>query len=235
MAIYNTNISGGLNTKDCTADASKILDGYTAGVGKEIVTGTMADNGDVSTAIVDGVLKEGYTSGGTIANLEEGNIKDGVTIAGKTGTYSGGKLITKITSTTYGTCETSGETSALATLGSSAKIAMIRFRNYQSTANQMEVSFIFPSDDLSDFTAYASDGGDGTVYDISSMITCSVSGSTYTYNLPSSYDKYSSYGLSARTCLKFKISSGTITMLYESYSHSNGGKYFGWAVKVYYS
>lgn len=87
MAIYNTNISGGLNTKDCTADASKILDGYTAGVGKEIVTGTMADNGDVSTAIANGVLKEGYTSGGTIANLEEGNIKDGVTIAGKTGTY----------------------------------------------------------------------------------------------------------------------------------------------------
>lgn len=71
MAIYNTNISGGLNTKDCTADASKILDGYTAGVGKEIVTGTMADNGDVSTAIVDGVLKEGYTSGGVIESMME--------------------------------------------------------------------------------------------------------------------------------------------------------------------
>ena len=73
MAIYNTNISGGLNTKDCTADASKILDGYTAGVGKEIVTGTMADNGDVSTAIVDGVLLEGFTSGGTIESMAKIN------------------------------------------------------------------------------------------------------------------------------------------------------------------
>ena len=89
MAIYNTNISGGLNTKDCTADASKILDGYTAGVGKEIVTGTMANNGDVNSAIVNGVLQKGYTSGGTIANLEEGNIKSGVNIAGKIGSLVG--------------------------------------------------------------------------------------------------------------------------------------------------
>ena len=66
MAIYNTNISGGLNTKDCTADASKILDGYTAAVGKEIVAGTMPDNGNVDSAIVNGVLKKGYTSGGLL-------------------------------------------------------------------------------------------------------------------------------------------------------------------------
>ena len=87
MAIYNTNISGGLNTKDCTADASKILDGYTAAVGKEIVTGTMPDNGNVDSAIANGVLKEGYTSGGTIQNLSAGNIKSGVSIGGVTGTY----------------------------------------------------------------------------------------------------------------------------------------------------
>ena len=97
MAIYNTNISGGLNTKDCTADASKILDGYTAGVGKEIVTGTMVDNGDVSTTIVDGVLKEGYTSGGTIANLVSGNVKKGVSIGGIVGDYGGNIQMTNAT------------------------------------------------------------------------------------------------------------------------------------------
>lgn len=73
MAIYNESMAGGLNVKDCTADASKILEGYTAGVGKEIVTGEMKNNGGVDTAIVDGVLKEGYTSGGKIEDMISAN------------------------------------------------------------------------------------------------------------------------------------------------------------------
>lgn len=87
MAIYNTNISGGLNVKDCTADANKILEGYTAGVGKEIVVGSMPDNGDASTAIMNGILKAGFTDGGIIENLIAGNVADGVNIGGIIGTY----------------------------------------------------------------------------------------------------------------------------------------------------
>ena len=97
MAIFNETMVGGVNTKDCTADASKILDGYTAAVGKEIVEGTMPDNGNVDSAIADGVLKEGYTNGGAIVNLIAENIKNGVTICGVTGTLSSieGVTITK--------------------------------------------------------------------------------------------------------------------------------------------
>lgn len=86
MAIYNESMAGGLNVKDCTADASKILEGYTAGVGKEIVTGSMPDNGWVDTAIVDGTLLEGYTSGGTIANLSAENICKDIEVCGIKGT-----------------------------------------------------------------------------------------------------------------------------------------------------
>lgn len=89
MAIFNETMVGGVNAKDCTADASKILDGYTAAVGKEIVTGTMPDNGNVDSAIANGKLKAGYTSGGTIANLIAGNIKKDVSIGGVTGEYQG--------------------------------------------------------------------------------------------------------------------------------------------------
>lgn len=89
MAIYNENLSGGVNAKGCTADASKILDGYTAAVGKEIVTGTMPNNGDASTAVVNGAVLEGYTSGGQIEGLTAENIKENVTVAGILGAYAG--------------------------------------------------------------------------------------------------------------------------------------------------
>lgn len=90
MAIFNEMLGGGLNVKGCTADASKILDGYTAGVGKEIVEGEMPNNGNVNSAIANGVLKEGYTTGGTIVNLIASNIANGVDICGITGTFTGG-------------------------------------------------------------------------------------------------------------------------------------------------
>lgn len=89
MAIYNIGVFGGLNVKDCTADASKILEGYTAGVGKEIVEGTMPNNGDVSTAIVNGTVLEGYTSGGSINGLIAENVKKDVQIGGVVGTFDG--------------------------------------------------------------------------------------------------------------------------------------------------
>ena len=91
MAIYNVGSLGGLNAKNCTAEPSKILDGYTAGVGKEIIEGTMPNNGDVNSAIASGVLKEGYTSGGTIANLIASNLANGVDICGIEGTFTGAR------------------------------------------------------------------------------------------------------------------------------------------------
>lgn len=116
MAIFNEMLGGGLNVKGCTADASKILDGYTAGVGNEIVDGTMPNNGDVNSAIASGVLKEGYTSGGAIVNLVANNIAKGVNIAGILGTFTEG-----ITGWGTKTATTSATTTALP---SNWKIAM---------------------------------------------------------------------------------------------------------------
>ena len=123
MAIYNVGSLGGLNTKDCTADPSKILDGYTAGVGKEIIEGTMQNNGSVNNAISNGVLKEGYTSGGTIANLIASNIANGVDICGVIGTFTGG--ITGV-----GTVSATSSSKSVS-LPSNWKVAM--FRCYDKT------------------------------------------------------------------------------------------------------
>lgn len=89
MPLINETMIGGVNAKGCTATSADILSGKTAAVGKEIIAGTMANNGNVDTAIVDGVLQDGYTSGGMIQNLSEENIKKGVMICGKTGSYDG--------------------------------------------------------------------------------------------------------------------------------------------------
>lgn len=103
MAIFNETTIGGVNAKDCTADASKILDGYTAAVGKEIVEGTMPDNGNVDSAIADGILKAGYTSGGQIENLVAENLKKGITIGGIIGNYSGESILIDAGSYSYDT------------------------------------------------------------------------------------------------------------------------------------
>lgn len=87
--IFNIQIDNGVNTKDGTATESDILNGKIAYVGKEKIVGSMKDNGDVDSAIVNGVLQEGYTSGGAIKNLSSENIRDGVVIGGKTGNYKG--------------------------------------------------------------------------------------------------------------------------------------------------
>lgn len=86
MPIINATTIGGLNCKNATATADKILAPYTAGVGKELITGSMPNNGNASTSIANGILKSGYTSGGVIVNLIEENIKNGVNIGGKVGT-----------------------------------------------------------------------------------------------------------------------------------------------------
>lgn len=78
-----------LGSGNATSDKVLAPFTFTNSTGIE-TTGTMPNNGDVSSAIVNAVLKSGYTSGGTIANLINTNIADGVNIAGIVGTYKGG-------------------------------------------------------------------------------------------------------------------------------------------------
>lgn len=93
----------GTNTKtvdasNATAEAAEVLVGRTFGKGNEIQTGTMPDNSgnNVEISTLAGTpIPKGYSDGSgvaklsaaEIAKLTSGNIKEGVTILGVSGSY----------------------------------------------------------------------------------------------------------------------------------------------------
>ena len=107
------------DTTDANAVATEILTGKTAYVNKNKITGEMPNNGGV-TGVIDTVagtysVPAGYHDGsGSVAidsteqaKIIAGNIKDGVTILGVTGTYSGGTVsATAVNVTPYFTSQT---------------------------------------------------------------------------------------------------------------------------------
>ena len=90
-----------MNTDECNAAASEILDGRIAGVKGSTVVGTMVNNactnGTIKTANEEFVIPRGFHDGsGTVGinytevnKLIPENIRDGVTILGVVGTMSG--------------------------------------------------------------------------------------------------------------------------------------------------
>ena len=92
------------NTTDATATASEILYGQTAYVNKNKITGEMVNNGAVTGTITTKAgaytIPIGYHDGsGTVSissteqgKIVAGNIKNGVTILGVEGTYSGATI-----------------------------------------------------------------------------------------------------------------------------------------------
>ena len=107
------------DTTDANAVATEILTGKTAYVNKNKITGEMPNNGGV-TGVIDTVagtytVPAGYHDGsGTVgidsteqAKIIAGNIKNGVTILGVTGNYSGGTATaTSVPVTPYFTAQT---------------------------------------------------------------------------------------------------------------------------------
>lgn len=99
--VVNGTCAFDVDSSDVTASAAEILAGKTAAVKGSVVTGTMPNNGAVSGVISEKAgqytVPQGYHDGsGKVqissdeqAKLIAGNIRQGVTILGVTGTMSG--------------------------------------------------------------------------------------------------------------------------------------------------
>lgn len=107
------------NTQDATATAAEVLSGKTAYVRGNKVTGTMPNKGGVTATISDKntpyTIPQGYHDGSGSVSLDSteaakiiaSNIKDGVSILGVTGSYTGeGVTAQAKTATPYTTSQT---------------------------------------------------------------------------------------------------------------------------------
>ena len=94
---YNVSIAGvtGTFTGDGDATSGDILSGKKAYVKGALVTGSITEAGAITSNNLTVTVPAGYIASArtvtlTDANLTAANIKDGVTIFGVTGTYTGG-------------------------------------------------------------------------------------------------------------------------------------------------
>lgn len=101
----------GTNTKTvdasgATAEAAEVLVGKTFGKGSEIQTGTMVDNSGKNieiTTVAGQQIPQGYSDGSGVAKISDteaaklvaGNIKEGVTILGITGSFGADDISSK--------------------------------------------------------------------------------------------------------------------------------------------
>lgn len=109
-----------VDASSATATASEVLNSKTFAKGNQIITGTMANVGrqtsTINTKAQNVTISQGYHDGsGSVsinsteqAKIIAGNIKNGVTILGVEGSYTGSELIkaTTLSATPYTTAQT---------------------------------------------------------------------------------------------------------------------------------
>jgi hypothetical protein len=100
-----------VDSSDCTAAVAEVLASKTFAKNGQVLTGTMPNRGSVTGTITtkaqEYTIAQGYHDGSGTVSIDStdtaliipGNIKDGITILGVTGTYSGGGTPTSQTKT----------------------------------------------------------------------------------------------------------------------------------------
>ena len=186
MTILNPPSSGGLDTSKATATAADILYGKTAGIGDEIVTGTMTNRGAVSQALNCGgsyTIPAGYHNGSgkvtanTLASQTSATATASQILSGKTAYVNGSKItgtIASLGATTY-TPTTSNQTIASGKYlsgdqtikGDSNLVAS----NIKSGTSIFGVTGNYGGDNVINNIGIASGSGTGTTIEISCPFT----------------------------------------------------------------
>ena len=152
-----------------TAMAASVLPGETFTNDDGFQTGAMPSNGDASTSIVNGVLKQGYTDGGAIANLVSSNVAYNINIAGIVGSFL---TALKFTSSSSKTLFAYGNTIASSTgnkyLGSFTSTRPVTLAIFTTDA---AMAFIFPVQNKT-FIIEDSTVVSGTLSDLNTRVRC---------------------------------------------------------------